>query len=175
MNITLILKKSARRYQASTKSAAYSAELNGYFSFGLHVLDRISNDYRKFSFLAFYMLQGIVSNFFKALIRSKKIPLFAVVILTLFFVMFFPTDAYAQANDITAGITALKSLVKWMKSMGIGLVTMAFMFIGYKMVFGGAQWKEIAPVFWGAIIVAGAGLIAASLAPELSAVDAVIK
>lgn len=42
-------------------------------------------------------------------------------------------------------------------------VTIALLYVGMKMVFQAAEWKDVAPVFWGAVLIGGASAIASSL------------
>lgn len=56
-------------------------------------------------------------------------------------------------SDVSGGLTAL----------GIIVVTIAVMFVGYRMLFGGAHWKDLAPIFWGGLLIGGAGVVAGAL------------
>ena len=56
-------------------------------------------------------------------------------------------------SDVSAGLTAL----------GIIVVTIAVMFVGYRMLFGGAHWKDLAPIFWGGLLIGGAATVAGAL------------
>lgn len=56
-------------------------------------------------------------------------------------------------SDVSSGLTAL----------GIIVVTIAVMFVGYRMLFGGAHWKDLAPIFWGGLLIGGAATVAGAL------------
>jgi type IV secretion system protein VirB2 len=68
--------------------------------------------------------------------------------------------AFAQ---LAKGTTALTQVQTWLLSIAGILATIAFMFVGFRMMFNAAQFKDVAPVFWGAVIVGGAAGIAALL------------
>ena len=69
--------------------------------------------------------------------------------------------AYA---GLTVGVTMMATVITWLTTLSIAVCTVAFMFIGYRMMFAAAQWKDVAPIFWGAIIIGAAGSIAAVVA-----------
>lgn len=70
------------------------------------------------------------------------------------------SPAFAQLEK---GTTALTTVQTWLLSIAGVLATIAFMFVGFRMMFNAAQFKDVAPVFWGACIVGGAAGIAALL------------
>ncbi|RZT91178.1 type IV secretion system protein VirB2 [Advenella incenata] len=72
----------------------------------------------------------------------------------------FASPAYAQLEK---GTTMLNTLQTWLVSISALIVTFAVMFVGFRMAFREAQWKDVAPVFWGGVLVGGAGGIAAML------------
>lgn len=65
---------------------------------------------------------------------------------------------------LTVGQTVLATVITWLTSTAVAVATVAFCFIGYRMMFAAAQWKDVAPVFWGAVIIGAAGAIAAVVA-----------
>lgn len=73
---------------------------------------------------------------------------------------FVASPAFAQLEK---GKTALTTVQTWLISIAGVLATIAFMFVGFRMMFNAAQFKDVAPVFWGACIVGGATGIAAML------------
>lgn len=62
------------------------------------------------------------------------------------------SPAYAQFEKATQGLNKVQS---WLLSIGAVVVTLAIMFVGFRMMFQAAQWKDVAPVFWGGILVGG--------------------
>ncbi len=70
------------------------------------------------------------------------------------------SPAFAQ---FTKGTAALTSVQTWLLAIAGILATIAFMFVGFRMMFNAAQFKDVAPVFWGATIVGGAAGIATLL------------
>lgn len=69
----------------------------------------------------------------------------------------FSTAAHAQLSKAS---TSLSTISGWMSGFGAAMITLAVMFVGYRMAFGSAQWKDVAPVFWGAVLVGSAAVIA---------------
>ncbi|NRR30396.1 TrbC/VirB2 family protein [Oxalobacteraceae bacterium] len=67
------------------------------------------------------------------------------------------SPAFAQ---LTKGKTMLTDISSWMTSIGAVIVTIALMFVGFRMVFQAAEWKDVAPVFWGGVVIGGAAGIA---------------
>lgn len=65
---------------------------------------------------------------------------------------------------LDVGVSMMTEVISWLTSLSIAVCTVAFMFIGYRMMFAAAQWKDVAPIFWGAIIIGAAGTIAAVVA-----------
>jgi type IV secretion system protein VirB2 len=64
--------------------------------------------------------------------------------------------AFAQ---FAAATTALTNISTIMTSLGGAIVTIAFMYVGFKMVFHAAEWKDVAPVFWGGVLIGGAPMV----------------
>jgi len=71
--------------------------------------------------------------------------------------------AFAQISS-TAG-TLLGNVNAWMLGIGGVIVTCALMFVGFRMVFQAAEWKDVAPVFWGGVLIGSA----AAIGPQLIA------
>lgn len=69
--------------------------------------------------------------------------------------------AFAQISS-TAG-TLLANVNSWMLGIGGVIVTCALMFVGFRMVFQAAEWKDVAPVFWGGVLIGSA----AAIGPQL--------
>ena len=65
---------------------------------------------------------------------------------------------------LTVGQTVLQTVITWLTGTAVAVATVAFCFVGYRMMFAAAQWKDVAPVFWGAVIIGAAGAIAAVVA-----------
>ena len=70
------------------------------------------------------------------------------------------SPAFAQFEKGTSMLTKVAS---WMGTVGISVVTIALMFVGFRMVFQAAEWKDVAPVFWGGAIIGGAAALAGAL------------
>lgn len=66
----------------------------------------------------------------------------------------------ASAGGLAKGATLLTTVSTWMTGIGITIVTIALMVVGFKMVFHAAEWKDVAPVFWGGVIIGSAAAIA---------------
>ena len=63
------------------------------------------------------------------------------------------SPAFAQ---LSKGTTMLNSVQTWLQGIAVVVVTLALMFVGFRMVFNAAQWKDVAPVFWGGVVIGGA-------------------
>lgn len=68
-----------------------------------------------------------------------------------------------QAQILGNTTTVLSELRDALRGIGIIVVTIAVMFVGFRMVFQAAQWKDVAPVFWGGVLIGGAAGIASSV------------
>ncbi|KAB8065262.1 TrbC/VirB2 family protein [Janthinobacterium violaceinigrum] len=66
----------------------------------------------------------------------------------------------ALAGGLEGGKKVLDEVSKWMTSIGLIIVTIALMVVGFRMVFQAAEWKDVAPVFWGGVLIGGASGIA---------------
>jgi type IV secretion system protein VirB2 len=60
------------------------------------------------------------------------------------------SKAQSIMDEVSTGLIAL----------GLVTVTIAVMFVGFRMIFRAAQWADLAPVFWGGLLVGGASTIA---------------
>lgn len=66
-------------------------------------------------------------------------------------------DLGANISDKLQGVqTALRAVA------GV-VVTIALIYVGMKMVFAAAEWKDVAPVFWGAVLIGGAAALGSVL------------
>jgi len=68
--------------------------------------------------------------------------------------------AFAQFSK---GTTMLNSVQTWLTTISVTVVTMALMFVGIRMVFNAAQWNDVAPVFWGGVVIGAAAGLASML------------
>lgn len=73
---------------------------------------------------------------------------------------FLSSPAFAQLEK---GTEMLETVSTWLLSIGVVTLTIALMFVGFRMMFMAAQWKDVAPVFWGGVIIGGAAGIAGML------------
>lgn len=82
-------------------------------------------------------------------------------------------DAYLLASIVVASSPAFAQLEKakttlttvqtFLLSIAGVVITIAVMFVGFRMAFQAAQWKDVAPVFWGGVLIGGSSGIAAML------------
>jgi type IV secretion system protein VirB2 len=70
------------------------------------------------------------------------------------------SPAFAQMEKAKG---LLNTMQVWILSIAGVLITIALMFVGIRMAFQAAQWKDVAPVFWGAVLIGSAGGIASML------------
>lgn len=68
--------------------------------------------------------------------------------------------AFAQ---LERGTDMLNQVSTWLLSIGVVVLTIALMFVGFRMMFHAAQWKDVAPVFWGGVLIGGAAGVAGML------------
>ncbi len=68
---------------------------------------------------------------------------------------------------VSAGLAKAKSILDeantGLMALGVVVVTIAILFVGFRMIFRNAQWADLAPVFWGGLLVGGAATIAGGL------------
>lgn len=70
------------------------------------------------------------------------------------------SPAFAQ---LERGTDMLNQVSTWLLSIGVVVLTIALMFVGFRMMFQAAQWKDVSPVFWGGVLIGGAAGIAGML------------
>lgn len=70
------------------------------------------------------------------------------------------SPAFAQMEKPKQLLTTMQF---WILAISGSLITIALMFVGIRMAFQAAQWKDVAPVFWGACIVGSAAGVATML------------
>ncbi len=104
---------------------------------------------------SFYLLISLIFYFIYSIIM--KISKSLLLCLVLFGVH---SVAFAQFAAATTALTQIQSV---MKSLGVAIVTIAMMYVGFKMVFQAAEWKDVAPVFWGGVLIGGAATVAGML------------
>lgn len=68
------------------------------------------------------------------------------------------SPAFAQLERAKSTLNTVQT---WLLSIAAVIITIALMFVGARMAFQSAQWKDVAPVFWGGILIGGAPGIAA--------------
>jgi type IV secretion system protein VirB2 len=52
------------------------------------------------------------------------------------------------------------AILTWVKTLSLAIVTIAFIFAGYQIAFGGKRFNDVMPVVIGAIIIGAAGQLA---------------
>jgi len=88
------------------------------------------------------------------IICKRLLDVIAIVILT---ALGFANPAFAQLSQAT---TVLNNVQSVLTGLGIVVVTIAILWAGFKMIFQHHQWKEIAHIVIGAILIGGASAIA---------------
>jgi type IV secretion system protein VirB2 len=78
-------------------------------------------------------------------------------IVTLSLLYFFCDVAMAQLSGVAESKMAMVQTT--MTAVGAIAVTIALVYVGLKMVFQAAEWKDVAPVFWGGVLIGGASII----------------
>jgi type IV secretion system protein VirB2 len=76
--------------------------------------------------------------------------------------------AFAGAGGgISSAMQKAKSLVEeantGLMALGVTVVTIAVMFVGFRMIFRAGQWADLAPIFWGGLLVGGSATVAGAL------------
>ena len=75
------------------------------------------------------------------------------------FLVYFSCDfAIAQGLD-TVAKGRMETVQAVMSTIGAIAVTISLVYVGIKMVFQAAEWKDVAPVFWGGVLIGGASII----------------
>jgi type IV secretion system protein VirB2 len=72
-------------------------------------------------------------------------------------------SSFPAAAQLERGRDMLNQVSTWLLSIGAVALTIALMFVGFRMMFQAAQWKDVAPVFWGGVLIGGAAGIAGML------------
>jgi type IV secretion system protein VirB2 len=75
------------------------------------------------------------------------------------FFLHLPIHAQVLGNSSTL----MQKVINELTVIGGLVVTIAIMFCGFRMVFQAAQWKDIAPIFWGGVLIGGAASIAGTV------------
>jgi len=65
-------------------------------------------------------------------------------------------------GDIEAPLNAFKDALL---ALAVVIVTLAFIYVGFMMIFRGAEWTDVARIFVGAMLIAGASALATLLFP----------
>ena len=81
----------------------------------------------------------------------------------LFALFLVAAPAFAQGLDSVNSF--LDTVVGLLKGAGVLIVTVAIMWCGYKMIFKGASFSEVAMIFVGGLLIGGAATIAGYLIP----------
>lgn len=76
-------------------------------------------------------------------------------------VLCLPALAHAGLPDKPTLI--VDNIVTLLASVGVGLFTAACMWVGYKMAFSGAQFRDVSNILWGGVLAGGAAGFAAWL------------
>ncbi len=77
----------------------------------------------------------------------------------------FLVAAPAFAQGLGSVNTFLNTVVSLLKGAGVLIVTVAIMWCGYKMIFKGASFSEVALIFVGGLLIGAAATIAGYLVP----------
>jgi len=72
--------------------------------------------------------------------------------------------AFAQGG-LSSVNTFLDNVVSILRGAGVLIVTVAIMWCGYKMIFKGASFSEVAMIFVGGLLIGGAATISSYLIP----------
>jgi type IV secretion system protein VirB2 len=79
------------------------------------------------------------------------------VLLTLFI---FAETAFCQSGGLSGAKNLLENIEGALRALSVVTVTIAILWVGYKVLFGGQTLRECAPIIIGAILIAGASEIA---------------
>lgn len=60
---------------------------------------------------------------------------------------------------ISVGQTLLDDIKGWLTLIGSTIITIALMVVGFRMAFQAAEWKDVAPIFWGGVLIGGAATL----------------
>ena len=94
-------------------------------------------------------------------LNSKNLALknFPLLITLLIAFLIIPTDLLA-AGGLDKAKSLLDKVIEWLNYLSIGVVTIAILVVGYKVLFGGQTIRECSPIIIGAIIIASAATVA---------------
>lgn len=70
--------------------------------------------------------------------------------------------AFAVGGIETTISSKLAPVKDALVAVGVITVTIALIYVGMKMVFQAAEWKDVAPVFWGGVLIGGAATLASA-------------
>lgn len=71
------------------------------------------------------------------------------------------SDAFCQLTNATGKLTELST---WLAGIGLTIFTIALMYVGYKMVFAGAAFRDVLNILIGGFLVGGAAGLASFVA-----------
>ncbi len=89
--------------------------------------------------------------------------LFALSMFVLVGGLLFAEPAFAQG--LSSVNTFMTTVINLLRGAGVLIVTIAIMWCGYKMLFKGASFSEVAMIFVGGLLIGGAATIASYLIP----------
>lgn len=89
-------------------------------------------------------------------LARKNLPIIAALLVAFLFI---PTELLA-AGGLDKAKTLLDKVIEWLNYLSIGVVTIAILVVGYKVLFGGQTIRECTPIIIGAIIIASAATVA---------------
>ncbi|WP_292938087.1 TrbC/VirB2 family protein [Noviherbaspirillum sp.] len=69
-------------------------------------------------------------------------------------------QAAGAGGGLDVGKDLLTQIASWLDGLGVLVVTIALMVVGFRMAFQAAEWKDVAPVFWGGVLIGGAATVA---------------
>lgn len=70
-----------------------------------------------------------------------------------------------NALAFTKATTLLNTFLSWLTGIGVAVITIAVMIAGYKILFQGQTFREVAPILIGGILIGSAATIAGVFAP----------
>lgn len=70
------------------------------------------------------------------------------------------SPAFAQLEKAKSTLSMVQA---WILGIAVVLTSIAIMFVGFRMMFQAAQWKDVAPIFWGAVLAGSSTAIATML------------
>lgn len=88
--------------------------------------------------------------------------------LKMFAALLLLTAVSAYAQTTTSGTfdtakSAFEKIKTWLDLISVVVISLAIIFVGFRMAFQAAQWKDVAPVFWGACLIGAATALAGLL------------